>query len=289
MPTIIDNKNAFEYNKAINTNIKSICQPFMSSLGASLIAYHRIYFNDGQSVSVATDHEILKDYFDYVKDKGLFFQEYIKKIPENKFHYFLWPNKVENKLQGIIHQIGIWNGFNIYLKQKDYVENFVFAGKLDNNEMQNNCINNIEFANSFVGYFKNKASEFIYNVNKEKMAYFNCQNLSFYEPDKNFSFSSLKTKSVPFFLNDQKIELTSREALVLSFTNFGHSDKEIASILGISNRTVEAHLANIKSKSKLHYRSEFFDIIKLPENAMIKNLKNLYINEIGENHEKQKK
>lgn len=54
--------------------------------------------------------------------------------------------------------------------------------------------------------------------------------------------------------------LTKREREVLSLISEGSSNKEAANILGISNRTVEAHRARIMKKLKVE---RFVDLVKL--------------------------
>ncbi|MGB4190980.1 MAG: LuxR C-terminal-related transcriptional regulator [Rickettsiales bacterium] len=274
MRNSVDNQNAYEYNKAINQDIKTICQPLVTNFGVTEVAYHRIY-NNGEAISVGTNSEILKHYFFYVQEKGLFFQKHLNKIQENKFFYFLWPNKVENNLHGIIKQIGVWNGFNLYIKHKDFIENFVFMSSPNSSEMQNYCINNLGLVNSFVGYFKDKAHDFIYNMDKKNMAFFNCSSSLINPYDKAQNFSSFYMKKIPFYLRDHKIYLTNREAMCFSFISFGYSNKEIALILNISPRTVEVFIASVKMKSNITCKSKLIDLINFPENATIKNFRYL--------------
>ena len=62
-------------------------------------------------------------------------------------------------------------------------------------------------------------------------------------------FSSSITKALiehPVKLEREK--LTTREQVILSYIAQGHSSKEVAKILSISFRTVEAHRRNIKTK-----------------------------------------
>lgn len=276
---LIDNRRAYEYNKAISHKLKAVCQPFMDNADATEVAYHRIYYN-GDAVSVATNSDILKHYFLYVQEKGLFFQKHLSQIEEDKFFYFLWPNQVENSLHEIIQQIGVWNGFNLYIRRKDYIENFVFMSNLSSMVMQNYCINNLDLINSFVGYFKEKAHEFIYNLDCKDMAFFNCSTTLINTSAKTQSFPMLNMQKVPFYLESEKIYLTSREALCLSFIGFGYSTKNIASTLNLSPRTVEQHIGNIRIKANDLYKAKFIDLIHLPENAIIKNLKSLYENEL---------
>jgi DNA-binding CsgD family transcriptional regulator len=55
---------------------------------------------------------------------------------------------------------------------------------------------------------------------------------------------------------DAKAEITTREAQCLHWLEEGHSDEEIASILGISKRTVRFHLDNLKKKFGVTRRTQ---------------------------------
>lgn len=270
-----DNKRAYQYNKTISSKLKYICQPFIDASKASAIAYHRVYYN-GSAVSVATNYQLLKEYYLYVQEKGLFFLKHLDKIPENKLFYFLWPDIVENNLHNLMIHLGIWNGFNVYIKHNNYIENFVFTGTLDSKSMQNYCINNLDLIDSFVGYFKEKAHEFIYKIDARDMAFFKYSNTikSSFSPTPQSS-NIFDIKKIPLYMNNNKIYLTKREALCISFIGDGHSVKSVSSILNISHRTIEKHIDNIRLKADNIYRDKLINLVHLPENAMIKNLKSV--------------
>lgn len=62
-------------------------------------------------------------------------------------------------------------------------------------------------------------------------------------------FSSSITKAlIENPLQHEREKLTTREQVILSYIAQGHSSKEVAKILNISFRTVEAHRRNIKGK-----------------------------------------
>ena len=55
---------------------------------------------------------------------------------------------------------------------------------------------------------------------------------------------------------DNRVEITTREAQCLQWLEEGNSDDEIASILGISRRTVRFHLDNLKKKYGVTRRTQ---------------------------------
>jgi len=54
----------------------------------------------------------------------------------------------------------------------------------------------------------------------------------------------------------EKCELTSRELQVLSLVGQGYTNQHIAICLGLSTRTVEAHLTHIFNKLNVNSRTE---------------------------------
>ncbi|NQY42712.1 MAG: helix-turn-helix transcriptional regulator [Legionellales bacterium] len=53
------------------------------------------------------------------------------------------------------------------------------------------------------------------------------------------------------------VQLTQRELECLKWIRFNKSAKEIASLLGISHRTVEIHIRNIKDKINIDLKDMF--------------------------------
>lgn len=76
------------------------------------------------------------------------------------------------------------------------------------------------------------------------------ESLKLYEhPDLSITSDKQETSQIP-------IRLTSREKQVFRYVSDGKSSSEIATILGVSCRTVEKHVQNIYSKMGVHDRSE---------------------------------
>ena len=59
--------------------------------------------------------------------------------------------------------------------------------------------------------------------------------------------------------NINQVVLTNKEIDCLALFKKGYSNKVIANLLGNSPRTIEFHLANIKNKFNVSYKSELLD------------------------------
>ncbi len=55
---------------------------------------------------------------------------------------------------------------------------------------------------------------------------------------------------------DRAVELTPTETKVLQYVARGMSNREIAEVMGVSQRTIESHVSNMLSKTGLHNRTE---------------------------------
>ncbi|MFS8905017.1 response regulator transcription factor [Synechococcus sp. O70.2] len=54
---------------------------------------------------------------------------------------------------------------------------------------------------------------------------------------------------------DREVELTPTETKVLQYVARGMSNREIAEVMGVSQRTIESHVSNMLSKTGLHNRT----------------------------------
>jgi DNA-binding NarL/FixJ family response regulator len=60
----------------------------------------------------------------------------------------------------------------------------------------------------------------------------------------------------PVIQLDREVELTPTETKVLQYVARGMSNREIAEVMGVSQRTIESHVSNMLSKTGLHNRTE---------------------------------
>lgn len=86
------------------------------------------------------------------------------------------------------------------------------------------------------------------------------QLLSLLECDGDYiSMDQKKSASYTFHDNYPGDGLTPRESICLFYILRGKNNKEIALILGISQRTVEAHVTKVKNKLQCHSRSQLIE------------------------------
>jgi DNA-binding NarL/FixJ family response regulator len=60
----------------------------------------------------------------------------------------------------------------------------------------------------------------------------------------------------PVIQLDREVELTPTETKVLQYVARGMSNREVAEVMGVSQRTIESHVSNMLAKTGLHNRTE---------------------------------
>lgn len=280
------NKAAFEYNTSVSSILNRICEPLFANSNIKNFRYMRM-FNDYTYFSLGTNLEYVKKYLQTIKEPGKVFEPakiYSTSLltsKEKKFCYFLWPDKfsIEEKdpLCNLVYSFDIWNGFTISRKSTDYVETWSFTTTKDAVGMQQFYINNIQILEYFIKYFESKAADVLKDITPDKLAVFIAPfdlNVSLrIEEDKTKNFFK-ESHLVKVFIQAQNknISLSHRELECLLYTSMGQSQKQIASTLDLSVRTIESYLNSIKDKANVRYKSELISLISIEELFFLKGM-----------------
>ncbi len=134
-------------------------------------------------------------------------------------------------------------------KSKDY---FHFAGKLGNTSLNNQYLQNIDLLKMFILYFRDKISnlkelrsayDYKFSISHEKGGYFTNDQLD--QSDLSTFMQAIQLERIYFNGNQY---LTKREFECLYWLSIGRTLDQIATILKITPRTINAHIKNIKDK-----------------------------------------
>lgn len=143
--------------------------------------------------------------------------------------------------------------------------------------MQQFYINNVQILEYFIKYFENKAVDILKTITNDKLAIF-------IDPfDLNVSLRIEKDKTENFFkeshlikvfiqAQNKNISLSHRELECLIYTSLGQSQKQIASALGLSTRTIESFLNSTKIKTGVRYKSDLVSLISIEELFFLKGM-----------------
>lgn len=262
----------YAYNEHVFKEICELCSPLFQYSDINFFGYMRI-FCDGKYFAISTNLEWQKYLLEEITLNGKEFQKHINAIEMDTTSNFLWPdftNNLQDQTLLDLYSYNVWNGFSIYKKRPQYIESWSFAGDVQSTNLRNFYINNIQTLNRFVNYFNQKAKYFLNFTDANLLSRF--ENFGDYSSIENKKVNSkaennqvellkkLELDDLFLQFNNQEIFLSKREWKCLAYLSCGRSSKEISSFLGLSHRTVEYYINNIKLKTNVRYKSELLNL-----------------------------
>lgn len=154
---------------------------------------------------------------------------------------------------------GVDHTFTIIEKSDEYSDYYHFSTHLSSKSINQVYLANYDLLKQFISYFKNtvKRSKELSEAYNIKIA---CDQATPGYIIKDIdNILLLNNQRSDFIAQIQTAHLSKRENECLYHIIRGKTAKEIATLLGISFRTVETHLAHIKEKFKVSSRSELID------------------------------
>ena len=249
-----------------SAEVDEICLP-MKKLGITILNYLK-NFNDGTQINFSNNRIWIEDYYKLELYRSSLFEHH----PHNyETGIFLWPYNINN-IQFIKHgetQFNSGNGITLIEKQPDGCEFFSFSGNINDKWLINFYINNLSVLKKFTLYFKHVFNNTLKQVEKNKIILprlwdqliFEEQNILSSMQDHISELQKIVNQGSPWNIAES---LSNREMGVVKQLMLGKTAKEIGEFLGISYRTVEKHLENIKLKCNCNNKTKI--ISKLLDN-----------------------
>lgn len=248
------NKDSLDYAISVSKQI----QPTTSNLkahGITTFSYLK-FFNDGRYSIACSNPEWSQFHIMNIIGNGPF-SSALANVNNDCFHVYLWPREARGFLLESLQSFRIWNGISFYKKREQYVECWAFASDNFNENIINMYINNTEFLKKFILFFNSQHLEILNNRRKETLSYFS-QDIKSIEG--NNSLRELDFSKYSLLNKEGYLTLTKKEMGCLSLLAHGKSMKEIALISGVSPRTIESQMNNIKLKSNLQYKNQLIEL-----------------------------
>jgi LuxR family quorum-sensing system transcriptional regulator SolR len=232
-------------------DVKQICAPLFDKTPICYFRYSRTYKNQMAFTLVSND----------AWQKFYLEQKFQTKITTSKAFsagYHLAENLNPEWYKAYHEIMGVKSILYGIKECKDYYESVNFGIK---EKQDDYWLNNINLLENFTLYFQDQAASLIKMVSKKN-------NLVYQgEMDKNFIKQEPKTELIEqipikrYFLDHMGINnrLSERETQCLIYLLRGRTAKQTAKELGISPKSVEAHINSIKIKFDCYTRAELFD------------------------------
>ncbi len=234
-------------------DVRQICEPLFSKLGITYMDYARFYRKDHSVLIICSDPA----YVDFFLNHKIYKGGPVGKINEG-FH--LWNEYIDKNFLGVVkNTFQHSHGLTVLKSFKDYDEIVNFAALGYNERIYDFYLNHQEMINKFIRYFQEQATDIIELSKKHRFDFSNQvreSNISG-ESDYKELEKQLFTKYNYVYLSDDNfIKLSKREAECLIYLKQGFRSKEIAKILEISYRTVEAYCDTLRQKMNCKSRLE---------------------------------
>ena len=176
-----------------------------------------------------------------------------RRLPEQ---YILWDTverkKESQQLYDDLKASGLGHTFTIVQENKDTKEYFHFAAKHGDDSINQSYLQNLDLLKKFISYFNEKvnahkelksAYDIKFILDQDQGGYFTNDEFA----QKAYAEFNQKIKTDRIYIDKDRY-LTKRELECLYWLAKGNTLEESAIILGITPRTIKAHISNIKEK-----------------------------------------
>lgn len=235
--------------------VQEICSPLLNSIGISYFNYIKIY-NSDCSRELLTNHPCWIEHF----YKNALYNtieavdvEYL--LPKG---YFLWSEMDKKSpvyLQGRDY-FNIDRGISFIIKRVDVTYLYIFGANQDNHEINNFYLGNIDLLQRFIHYFTDQAQDILKDAEKNRIYLPEPQvvdtnrvnNIILSEQTRKHFFENTKIKRYFLLTESDSLYLSNRQAACATLFIKGYTSKQISRVMGVSHRTVEGYLLDIKNK-----------------------------------------
>ncbi len=247
-----------------HAELRQIADPLFEYLAINSFQFSRVY-KDNHLIYISTDPDWVCNFWEkkhyavtvcskllYVYKSGFF-------LGDEFSHY------KQKEIQSLYQDYTSFNRGHIFVafrENKNYIDVFTLSSDLNNESINIAYLANIDVLEKFFDYFLLLGTDFIREAEQHKILLGKDRFSSNHDTLKlknsaeaNAMLNRLKIKQLPIKGPNGCILLTESETNCLKLYAKGVTSKEIAHHLGISTRTSEKHLQNIREKTGLTSRS----------------------------------
>lgn len=265
-------KPIIHYNDNIAEKINKLCRPLKEAFGITTFAYWHI-LDDGRYILLSNNQSFINL---FTHNDFLFRSEHFQNHPEilNKYEDLkqFWPSIDKDVSIDMLHSENVINGFDIIKDFNGTVRSYSFATEKSNPLAPDFYTNHINVLTDFINYFHNVAGQLCDPSDLTKFGTSLHLKENYPIIEKIFKATPPWEEQIKHFndlmnsiLTDEIVGvgrpygLSNRELQCLSYLSSGKTAKEIARILNISFRTVEAHICNLRLKTSCQTKNELIN------------------------------
>lgn len=246
-----------KYSIKQNRKIRNFCDPILSHFGVNHFWYYKVT-HEGYYSCLGSNIHWTEFYFDqklyipnpYLRNPHNFQTglSFIRQVKDDAFERTVdFGAKNYNVNQSLI----------FLEKTKEGIEGYGFATDMPNIVFEMLCLNELPLFKVFLRRFQEEFNPLLTKMNENMVEIASVIGPSFYIKKPLIHFPSIdKQKILKQFNLADLLTLSKREKEVLFHTSRGLVAAEISSQLGLSKRTVEHYIENIKNKLSCYSKSD---------------------------------
>lgn len=235
--------------------VQEICNPLLNSIGITYFNYIKIYNNDCSREMLTNNPDWIDHFYKNALYASVGAVDIEHLLPKG---YFLW-SEMDTKdpiyLQGR-DIFNIDNGVSFVIKREDVTYLYIFGSSREKHEINNFYAANIDILQRFIHYFNDMGQDIImesknhriYLPTPQKIDTNRVNNIVVSDKLRKQFFENSKINRYYMLNESDQLYLTSKQAECARLFTNGLSPKRIAKEIGISHRTVEGYLLDIKHK-----------------------------------------
>lgn len=252
-------QDSFNYWLSVEKRFQNLCDPLDQHFGIQNFSYTK-YYLDGRIFHLCNHVPWMSYYFNH----GLYNnEEYANIFALGRYmDYATWksiPKEVD--VFDIKRTFGMYHGFTMVEREKDCINYYCFSADRERESVNLLYLNSQNLLKQYVAYFKKNAVDIINCKNEKKLIngkvilpkISHLEHLR--EQEEVFRKTILKSK-VLLNVNGDVIQFTPRQHDILEQLSLGRTIRESALTLGLSERTAESYLQDIRVKTRKAPKSE---------------------------------
>lgn len=249
--------------------IRKTTQPLRDHFGIGYFTYHRI--DSSGKYTVLVDRPDWAEH--YVSEKIFLIDPYLRDFNNYQSGMCLFGNHGSDEYKDRVMRsgkevLGMDMAVMLINKEADSAEFFGFSGNHGDSCLESLYLSQPNILKSFAKHFKGQLNSILLDMETEASSLVDLKGKDFF--NKQLIKPDLDPSLLTAFLSDigmqqdidRAFKLTARERECLKLLIQHHSYKDIAAMLGLSHRTVEFYIDNIKNKFTCWNKQEVIELAK---------------------------
>lgn len=254
------------YSGKYHQKLMKVCEPFFKTFGINYF-FHQSNTPDGLYHGIGTHPDFLHFYFDQRQHECNPFITQFDQLKSGIYFYdSVCEKEFQKTMQNATDKYNLKHSLVLMEKDLDRCNQFGFSIPPDRVDIQSLVINELPLFKAFIQHFNHEMSDILQDLRRHPVSVRKDQQalevkvLPEIQLDYFNRMSFLAKIRTPLNILRHR-KLSKREIDCLKLYLKGKSAKNIGEKLGLSPRTVEFYLANIKNKLSCHTKPELISLL----------------------------